>query len=409
MKSNQNWDEDDDTSPTYFYEVIKISGSTVNTLKSGNGYAHTLSAINNCLYYQASTKINELNLITLEETPILQNVSTASLYSNIACYIDLSGNVYETMLSNITSKKLLYPGNSNTMGFPMNIHFYKDAVYFNYDWLPRIDKINAKGQWSEIIKTKKNHINFGIIGGYFVYTDSDDNDFIAPFGSNITQHKDLAAWIFNQDEGAISSASADTANSLPSVVEKIGNVQSAKDIYANCSSSVFYIETYDENAVLLGTGSGFFITNDGLALTNYHVIEGASFVKVVLSDGKVLLVDSSLYSSDEDIAILLIPGSGFNFLKIGDSEKVVGGQLIYSIGSPLGLENTISVGLISNPSRKVDGHTWFQISAPISPGSSGGALINEYGEVIGITTGSFVNGQNINLAIPIKQIYELLE
>ncbi len=116
--------------------------------------------------------------------------------------------------------------------------------------------------------------------------------------------------------------------------------------------------------------------------------------------------DSLLGSSIvNDIAILKIPGTGFDYLKIGDSAKVVGGQTIYTIGCPLGLENTISAGLISNPERLFDGQTWFQISAPISPGSSGGALINEFGEVIGITTGTFIDGQNLNLAIPIDQIY----
>jgi S1-C subfamily serine protease len=171
---------------------------------------------------------------------------------------------------------------------------------------------------------------------------------------------------------------------------------------------VFCIEVYNEQGQAFALGSGFFITGDGLAVSNYHVIEGASALKIYTTDGKTYWVSSvALQSMAKDIAVLRIKGTGFSFLPIADSAKISGGQAIYTIGSPLGLTNTISDGIISNPSRSINGSPFIQISAPISPGSSGGALINEYGQVIGITSAGFNDGQNLNLAIPINQIYTL--
>jgi len=385
----------------YIHTILKIDGSKAYTINTGEGSAYRLSSVNNCLYYQANTKIMELDLNSKTERPFLQNVNTLAFYGNIAYYVERSGNVYKVMLNNIRSKKLLYRGNSDTMGNPVDINYFKNALYFNFAWLDRIDKINSKDEWNSV-RTKVNHINFGVFDGYFVYTDDRENDYIAPFGSQASAHRDLAAWLFNQDAKTIAS-DVNGSVDLPDINSEAGTVLSAKDIYAKCSPGVFYIETYDSDSKLLGTGSGFFITEDGKAITNYHVIEGASYVKIVTSDGRVLWADSLLgASTSKDMAILQIPGDGFNYLKIGDASKVEGGQTIYAIGSPLGLENTISQGIISNPKRSIDGQTFFQISAPISPGSSGGSLINEYGEVIGITTGGFINGQNLNLAVPIN-------
>ena len=91
----------------------------------------------------------------------------------------------------------------------------------------------------------------------------------------------------------------------------------------------------------------------------------------------------------------------------GDSTAVAGGQNIFAIGSPLGLDNTISQGIISNPNRVVDGLGYIQTTAPISHGSSGGALINDRGELIGITSAGFEDGQNLNLAVPISRYADL--
>ena len=109
------------------------------------------------------------------------------------------------------------------------------------------------------------------------------------------------------------------------------------------------------------------------------------------------------FDEELDCAVILVEGSGFPTLKIGDSQAIKSGEKVYAIGNPKSLSNTISDGMISNPRREsFDG--MIQISVPISPGSSGGALLNAAGEVIGITTTSLTSGQNLNFAIPMDQL-----
>jgi len=179
----------------------------------------------------------------------------------------------------------------------------------------------------------------------------------------------------------------------------------AEQIYALCSPAVFYIEVFDGKGVILGTGSGFFINANGAAVTNYHVIDGASSAKITVSDtGKVYDVAGVYdYSVAGDWAVIKINGSGFKKLDINES-AVAGGQTVFAIGSPMGLQSTISQGLVSNPSQLIDGTRYIQTSAAISSGSSGGALINTSGEVVGITTAGITEGSNLGFALPISVI-----
>jgi|GEM_PF-963078 len=181
---------------------------------------------------------------------------------------------------------------------------------------------------------------------------------------------------------------------------------SAEEIYAKCSPAVFYIEVYDSNGNAFASGSGFFINSNGTAVTNYHVIDGCTSAKITTSDTEKVYDVAGVYaySKTEDWAVLKINGSGFSYLKTGDASTVVGGATVYAIGSPLGLQNTITQGLISNTKRTAAGVSYIQTSAAISPGSSGGALINKYGDVIGITSASYVDGQNLNVALPMTYL-----
>ena len=183
---------------------------------------------------------------------------------------------------------------------------------------------------------------------------------------------------------------------------------SAEQIYVKYSPAIFYISIYDVNGLQLGSGSGFFIDSSGTAITNYHVIEGASAAKIMTTDGKFYNVEG-VYAFDKtlDIAKIKISGSGFNCVNIADLGNVVGGSKTYAIGSPCGLDNTISEGIISNPNRIIDNMTYYQITTPISPGSSGGALFDKNGNVIGITCSYIKDGQNLNFAIPINNINRL--
>jgi len=182
----------------------------------------------------------------------------------------------------------------------------------------------------------------------------------------------------------------------------------AEQIYKMASPCVFYIEIFDDSGILLKTGSGFFITESGVGVTNYHVLVGAVSAKITTDDGKVFDI-TGIYDYDwkRDIALVKIDGKGFNHLKIGDSQDIQTGETVYSLGSPLGMQSTFSKGIISQASRDVDGSDYIQIDAAISPGSSGGVLLDVFGRAIGITSASMVEAQNLNFAIPIATLTEL--
>lgn len=158
-----------------------------------------------------------------------------------------------------------------------------------------------------------------------------------------------------------------------------------------------------------GTGSGIIIRKDGYILTNYHVVKKADKITVTLKDerkfeGKLISQDS--YS---DIAIIKIEAKDLPIATFGDSKELRPGDWVIAIGSPLGLEHTVTLGIISALSRHVGvtfgaaqgAYKYIQTDAPINPGNSGGPLVNLLGEVIGINT--FIigrNAQNLNFAIP---------
>ena len=179
----------------------------------------------------------------------------------------------------------------------------------------------------------------------------------------------------------------------------------AEEVYKSCSPAVFYIEVYDSTGSAFASGSGFFIDSYGTAVTNFHVIDGCQSAKITTTNGKTYDVAGVYdYSEDHDWAVLKVSGSGFTYLTIGDSSENVAGAPVYALGSPLGFSDSISEGIISSTSRTYDGTNYIQTTAPISSGSSGGALITKKGHVIGITTGSFEDGQNLNVAVPLTYI-----
>jgi S1-C subfamily serine protease len=182
----------------------------------------------------------------------------------------------------------------------------------------------------------------------------------------------------------------------------------AVELYERCAPAVFYIEVYDANGKKVKTGSGFFIAEDGMALTNYHVLAGCTTAIVTLSGGERHDV-LGIYDYDEsrDIAVVKVDGGNFDTLEAANSSDVRAGDAVYAIGSPLGLSGSISSGIVSSALRSVEGGDYIQIDAAISSGSSGGALLDAYGRVIGITSGSYSDGQNVNLAVPINALSAL--
>lgn len=197
-----------------------------------------------------------------------------------------------------------------------------------------------------------------------------------------------------------------SAPSTPSTPSASGALTST-EIYNKCSPAVFFIGCYDKAGNLFASGSGFFISDSGIAVTNHHVLEDADRAVAVLAGANEAFEIVGVYDYDEegDWAVIQVDSNSrkFPYLEIS-TDALIGGENIFTIGSPEGLENTISTGLISNPSRYIGSVEYIQISAPISHGSSGGALINDSGKVIGITSAGYEEGQNLNFARPISCI-----
>lgn len=163
-----------------------------------------------------------------------------------------------------------------------------------------------------------------------------------------------------------------------------------------------------------GTGSGFIISSDGVILTNAHVVEGADEIRIRLTDnrefsGKVLGLDKKT-----DIAVVKIEAKDLPVLKIGSSEQLKVGEWVAAIGSPFGLDNTVTAGIVSAKSRALPSEEYvpfIQTDVAVNPGNSGGPLFNMKGEVVGInsqifsTSGGFMGlsfSIPIDLAIQIK-------
>jgi serine protease Do len=157
-------------------------------------------------------------------------------------------------------------------------------------------------------------------------------------------------------------------------------------------------------------GTGFVVSGDGLVASNLHVIAGNSKITIVLADHREYDV-VEIWSGDRqrDLVIMRIEAQKLPVLSLGDSDAIHPGDAIVAIGHPLGLEDTVSNGLVSAIRKLDDDLTVLQISAPIAPGSSGGPIFNDHGEVIGVATAIMMGGQNLNFGVPITYVKELLK
>jgi len=185
----------------------------------------------------------------------------------------------------------------------------------------------------------------------------------------------------------------------PSMKHGIINKRSSKkldgrEVFDKYSTSVFMVFTSD--GMNGYQGSGFFIDNEGLAVSNYHVFKGTGIgmekIKLLGSDVVHNVTEIIAKDEEEDYILFRVDCDNTNYLPIASSKPQIG-EKVFAIGSPRGLENTFSSGEVSQWRAK----NLMQINALIDHGSSGGALINEYGEAVGITSGSFYDGSQANL------------
>jgi serine protease Do len=166
-----------------------------------------------------------------------------------------------------------------------------------------------------------------------------------------------------------------------------------------------------------GAGSGFFVSADGLALTNNHVIDGADKITVSMADDTEL--EATVVGRDPatDLALIRVKGNGpFAFLPLGDSDALRVGEWVMAAGNPRRLSHTITVGVVSAKGRSIglsaetrSFENFIQTDAAINLGNSGGPLVNLRGEVIGVNTAIDAGGQNIGFAVPVSTVVSVLD
>lgn len=195
--------------------------------------------------------------------------------------------------------------------------------------------------------------------------------------------------------GSASPASA-PADGLPNLVSRV-------------QPSVVTIRSMDTNGDTIGQGSGFFVTSDGELVTNWHVLQGATSADVTLSDGTVLPISgvreadsaSDLVQAQVDVGSRAVPA-----LEFAEDVAPVGATVVV-VGSPMGLEQSVTSGIVSAVREGTRYGTLYQIDAPISHGSSGSPVVDAAGKVIGVATLMLAQGQNLNFAVSARSVAAL--
>jgi hypothetical protein len=197
--------------------------------------------------------------------------------------------------------------------------------------------------------------------------------------------------------GVVAAQSAPPRKDIPAIAKAANGV-------------IVSIITSDKDGHPVAQGTGFLVSKDGRIVTNYHVIKDARSAIVKFPDGAFYDVDGVVaFDKARDLAIIKAHGQNFHVVTLGNSDRVQVGEEIVAIGSPLSLESTVSSGIVSGiRTIKEEGGKFLQITAPISPGSSGGPLFNMTGDVVGITTLYLKGGENLNFAIPVNDAKLLL-
>ena len=232
----------------------------------------------------------------------------------------------------------------------------------------------------------------------------------------------------NQQDRSILPNSTDP-NFVVAVVQKVGpavvRIDSARTVTSQAPQEFddpFFQRFFGQRGqqpsrqILRGTGSGFIINSGGQILTNAHVVDGADTVRVTLKDGRSF--QGQVLGEDRvtDVAVVKIPATNLPVVALGNSTGLQPGEWVVAIGNPLGLDNTVTAGILSGTDRSSsqvgvpDKRVGFlQTDAAINPGNSGGPLLNSRGEVIGMNTAIISGAQGLGFAIPINTAQEIAQ
>ncbi len=215
----------------------------------------------------------------------------------------------------------------------------------------------------------------------------------------------LLSWILAAALFAAPASAAPAPSPAPSAPPAL----TIQELYRRASPAVVFITQVDAAGKVTSLASGFLVSSNGIIVTNHHVIDpdqGAVHLRVKIPRGDVYTDVRVIYAEERrDFAVITVKAAGLPAIPVADSDKVEVGDRVIAIGNPKGLELTLTEGIIE--SVRLDpknGYRFIQHQAPISPGSSGGPLLNMKGEVIGINAFGFKDAQNLNGAIPINYV-----
>jgi S1-C subfamily serine protease len=198
------------------------------------------------------------------------------------------------------------------------------------------------------------------------------------------------------DQGLLDAYSRTITGTVAAVAESVVHIQVKKQLTDKRNGG---------QSLAPASGSGFILSSDGFIITNNHVIEDASEIRVSLSDGRQVSAVLKGTDPSTDIAVLKIYETGFKPVSLADSDKLLVGQIAIAIGNPLGLQHTVTTGVVSalgrtlraNNGRMID--DVIQTDASLNPGNSGGPLVNSNGLVIGVNTAAIASAQGLCFAV----------
>ena len=216
---------------------------------------------------------------------------------------------------------------------------------------------------------------------------------------------------------AVSSNPVVSANPLPQFYisnNRPAAIHDVPDLVKQLGEAVVQVRTPG------GLGSGFFINADGYLITNFHVIEGETEISVEVYQQHNGQLDRETYKQVKiiainkfhDLALLQIEDKNapkFKYAALGSSDVLNVGDGVFAIGSPMGLERTVTSGIISTKTRQIEGELYLQTTAQINPGNSGGPLFNLAGEVVGVTNMKITFGEGLGFAIPVELVKSFLD
>lgn len=204
-------------------------------------------------------------------------------------------------------------------------------------------------------------------------------------------------------------ATTETSDALYSTLRTPAPDRSVRELVQELGEAVVQVRTP------AGLGSGFFINEEGYLITNFHVIEGETQISVEVYHQRRGQLERTVYkqiaivaiNKFQDLALLQVKDKGApQFVKapLGDSDTLAVGERVFAIGSPLGLERTVTEGIVSTKTRQYMGDLYLQTTAPLNPGNSGGPLFNLRGEVVGVANAKIMFVEGVGFAIPVNMV-----